>query len=131
MEMMYKLLMSYGPVSGWPDPREPANRFWKWDETHYPPILGLNDPYTGDHHIGTCRMSPKNGKDGDGVVNSECKVIGFENLWICSTAVFPSGGWANSTFTLLALALRLADHLKQLHDWDLSSTEEALAPNTA
>jgi choline dehydrogenase-like flavoprotein len=81
-----------------------------FDRHPTPPIDAAYYPYTGDHHLGTCRMNSKDGAN-DGVVNSQLQVLGGRNLWICSTAVFPSGGWANSTFTLLALALRLADHL--------------------
>ncbi len=95
----------------------------------YPPVKQENEPYTGDHHMGTCRMNSSDAAR-DGVVDSHCKVIDFKNLWICSTGVYPTGGWANATLTLLALALRLADHLKQLPDWDRSATEEALGPIT-
>ncbi|HEY9756749.1 MAG TPA: FAD-dependent oxidoreductase [Oculatellaceae cyanobacterium] len=77
--------------------------------------LGGNGTYTGDHHIGTCAMSGI----GTGVVDRNCLISkGAANLYICSSAVFPTGaGWANSTLTLLAIALRLADHLKSTaHD---------------
>jgi choline dehydrogenase-like flavoprotein len=47
-----------------------------------------------------------------GVVDSNCKVHGVANLHIASSSVFPSGGYANPTFTILALAIRLGDHLK-------------------
>ncbi|MGA7870716.1 MAG: GMC family oxidoreductase [Candidatus Binatus sp.] len=62
-----------------------------------------------NHHIGTCRMStdPHNG-----VVDPDCKVHTIDNLFISSSAVFPTGGHSNPTFTMLALAIRLADHLK-------------------
>jgi choline dehydrogenase-like flavoprotein len=35
-----------------------------------------------------------------------------DNLYIAGPSVFPASGIANPTFTALALALRLADHLK-------------------
>jgi choline dehydrogenase-like flavoprotein len=33
---------------------------------------------------------------------------------VASSSVFPTGGYANPTFTVLALSLRLADHIKGL-----------------
>jgi choline dehydrogenase-like flavoprotein len=35
------------------------------------------------------------------------------NLYVAGSSVFPTSGSANPTLTLIALALRLADHLKQ------------------
>ena len=46
-----------------------------------------------------------------GVVDANCRVHGLHNLFIAGSSVFPTGGFANPTLTLLALALRLADHL--------------------
>jgi choline dehydrogenase-like flavoprotein len=62
-----------------------------------------------NHHIGTARMSvlPQ-----DGVVDSNLKVHSLDNLYIASSATFPTGGHSNPTLTILALAIRLADHLK-------------------
>jgi len=47
-----------------------------------------------------------------GVVDSNCKVHGVSNLFIAGSSVFPTGGYANPTLTFVALAIRLADHLK-------------------
>lgn len=65
--------------------------------------------YHGKHHCGTTRMSddPKTG-----VVNRDCQVHGIPNLFIASSAVFPTHGHATPTLTIVALAVRLADHLK-------------------
>ena len=60
------------------------------------------------HHIGTTRMSET---PRSGVVDSNCRVHGTDNLYICSSSVFPTGGYANPTSTILALTLRVADHL--------------------
>ena len=46
-----------------------------------------------------------------GVVDPDCRVWGTHNLFVAGAAVFPSSGHANSTFTALALATRLARHL--------------------
>ena len=63
----------------------------------------------GWHQMGTTRMAhdPK-----AGVVDEHCRVHGVANLFVAGSSVFPSYGFANPTFTLLALALRLADHLR-------------------
>ncbi|MFC3125978.1 GMC oxidoreductase [Pseudoroseomonas globiformis] len=63
----------------------------------------------GGHHIGTARMSET---PRDGVVDANCAVYGVPNLFVASAAVFPTCSHANPTLTIVALALRLADHLK-------------------
>jgi choline dehydrogenase-like flavoprotein len=76
-----------------------------WDET--PPL----DLHGGYHHLGTTRMhvDPK-----QGVIDANCRVHGLANLFIAGPSVFPTGGYANPTLTIVALAIRLADHLKKL-----------------
>jgi choline dehydrogenase-like flavoprotein len=70
----------------------------------------LREGAYGGHHVGTARMS----RDPDtGVVDPECRVHGIDNLFIASSAVFPTSGQANPTLTIVALTLRLADHLKK------------------
>ncbi|CAN5895402.1 GMC family oxidoreductase [soil metagenome] len=61
------------------------------------------------HHMGTTRMheSPRHG-----VVDANCRVHDVANLFVAGSSVFPTSGYANPTFTIVALALRLADHLK-------------------
>lgn len=65
----------------------------------------------GNHHIGTTRMAKT---PADGVVDADGKVFGIDNLFIAGSSVFPTSGAANPTLTIVALALRLADHLKIL-----------------
>jgi len=62
----------------------------------------------GGHHIGTARMGldPRTS-----VVDANCKVHGVSNLHISSAATFPTSSQANPTLTIVALSLRLADHL--------------------
>ena len=67
----------------------------------------------GGHHLGTARMGHS---ARDGVVDKDCRVFGIQNLFIASSAVFPTSGYANPTLTIVALALRLAEHLKIRHD---------------
>jgi choline dehydrogenase-like flavoprotein len=63
----------------------------------------------GAHHTtGTCRMATK---AEDGVTDADLKVHETNNLYLCSTGVFPSGSAVNPTLTLAALSIRLADHL--------------------
>ena len=47
-----------------------------------------------------------------GVVDADCRVHGMDNLWIAGSSVFPTSGCSNPTLTLVALAVRLADHLR-------------------
>jgi choline dehydrogenase-like flavoprotein len=61
------------------------------------------------HHMGTTRMSDS---ARDGVVDCNLRCHDIDNLYVVSSSVFPVGGIANPTFTILALAVRLADHLK-------------------
>ena len=60
------------------------------------------------HHMGTTRMheDPR-----VGVVDRDCRVHGIANLFVAGSSVFPTGGYANPTLTIVALAVRLADHL--------------------
>lgn len=60
------------------------------------------------HHMGTTRMSAS---PRDGVVDAQCRVHGMENLFVAGSSVFPTGGYANPTLTIVAMTLRLADHL--------------------
>jgi choline dehydrogenase-like flavoprotein len=69
------------------------------------------DFYIGSnmHHMGTARMhrSPRSG-----VVDANCRVHDLKNLFIGGSAVFPTYGASPPTMTIVALATRLADHLR-------------------
>lgn len=67
-----------------------------------PVVLGSST----NHYLGTTRMSAD---PAAGVVDAECRVHGLDNLYVASTSVFPTGGCANPTLTLVALALRVAE----------------------
>ena len=63
----------------------------------------------GPHHMGSTRMShdPRHG-----VVDADCRVHSVDNLYVAGSSVFTTGGYANPTFALVTLALRLADTLR-------------------
>jgi choline dehydrogenase-like flavoprotein len=67
--------------------------------------------WDGIHHpMGGTRMHPDPAR---GAVDVNCRVHGLANVWVAGSSVFPTGhGYANPTLTLLALATRLADHLR-------------------
>jgi choline dehydrogenase-like flavoprotein len=81
--------------------REPGGG-WEFD-----PLISSH-PIAGFHHMGTTRMAHH---CASGVIDPDCRVFGFDNLYVAGSSVFPTGGWANPTLTLLALSLRLAEHL--------------------
>nr|WP_283815023.1 FAD-dependent oxidoreductase [Bradyrhizobium ottawaense] len=61
-----------------------------------------------NHHMGMARMAAA---ASDGVVDPELKVFGSSNLYVAGAAVFPTSGFANPTFTAIALGLGLSDRL--------------------
>ena len=71
------------------------------------------------HHAGTTRMHPD---PALGVVDGDLRVHQMENLYVTGASVFPTAGVANPTLTIIALSLRLADHLSE------SSSKNSLAP---
>jgi choline dehydrogenase-like flavoprotein len=62
------------------------------------------------HHLGATRMHTD---PAMGVVDADCRVHGVSNLYVAGSSVFPTYGCSNPTLTVVALALRLADHLKK------------------
>ncbi|MEE9494521.1 MAG: GMC family oxidoreductase [Gammaproteobacteria bacterium] len=66
--------------------------------------------WTGCHHMGTTRMSDT---PETGVVDRNCRIHGMNNLYVAGSSVFPTAGYVPPTLTIVALALRLSDHLKQ------------------
>ena len=70
------------------------------------------DGFYGDaHQMGTTRMHRN---PTLGVVDENCRVHSVANLYVAGSSVFPSGSANNPTLTIVALALRLADHVKRL-----------------
>jgi choline dehydrogenase-like flavoprotein len=82
-------------------------RMMDWLVDDEPPEL----PLAGSHHMGGTRMS---NAPNDGIVDRNLQVHGVANLYLGGSSVFPTGGFANPTFTIIQLALRLADHLENM-----------------
>lgn len=79
-------------------------KFMLGDE-HPPALLEGNF-----HHLGATRM---HSDPTSGVVDADSRVHGVRNLYVTGSSVFPTYGCSNPTLTIVALALRLADHLKK------------------
>ncbi len=87
-----------GPLGGWPH---------LIDRRLY---LGKDIPIGGTaHQAGTCRfgVDPK-----QSVLDLNCKAHDLDNLYVTDASFFPSIGAVNPTLTIIANALRVADHLK-------------------
>jgi choline dehydrogenase-like flavoprotein len=65
---------------------------------------------TAHHHLGTTRMADDQRR---GVVDADGRVHGVPNLYVTGGSVFPTGGYVNPTLTIVALAARLAAHLRE------------------
>jgi choline dehydrogenase-like flavoprotein len=89
--------------------RAGLGRFRPWVDLEGP----SRPSFPGIHHpMGATRMHPD---PRHGVVDEQCRVHGVTNLFVAGSSVFPTAlGYANPTLTLVALATRLADHLKAL-----------------
>lgn len=64
----------------------------------------------GNHHIGGARMAQGPAK---GVTDEYGRLFGLAGVSVTGSALFPTGGFSNPTMTILALALRQADHYVQ------------------
>jgi len=64
----------------------------------------------GWHHMGTTRMSddPK-----QGVVDANCKIHGIDNLYVAGSGCFATSAAPNPTLTIVALSIRLSDHVRE------------------
>ncbi len=80
----------------------------EYDEAQLSRRVARSAP-VGGHHLGTTRMAAS---ARDGVVDGNCALFELPNLYVASSSVFPTGGHANPTLTIVALALRLARHLR-------------------
>jgi len=74
------------------------------------------------HHLGTTRM---HNDPRQGVVDQNCKVHDLDNLFIAGSSVFTTGPRVNPTLNIVALAIRLADHLRTKVTGNVSTRETA------
>ncbi len=69
------------------------------------------DVFAVGHHMGTTRMSENS---LNGVVDKNLKVHNIKNLFVAGSSTFPTGGFINPTMTIVALSLRLGNHINEL-----------------
>lgn len=93
--------LAMGRVEAAPWLGDPSRR-WQTD-----PLISTH-AIGGYHHMGTTRMSDS---PRDGVTDGTGRVHGLDNLYVAGSSLFPTSGWANPTLTIVALALRTADHI--------------------
>lgn len=86
----------------------PEARLAEWirDDRHDRAIIS-----DGCHPTATTRMSSD---PTTGVVDPDCQVHGVEGLYVAGSSVFPTAGHANPTLMIVAMAVRLAEHLKTM-----------------
>jgi choline dehydrogenase-like flavoprotein len=97
--------------------KEEFHRLSIGELTTLPKIDSSNDDWEScltdvNHHMGGTRMSES---PREGVVNKNMQVWGHDNLYLCSTSIYPTSSHSNPTLTLLALSLRLVDFLTLAH----------------
>ena len=72
--------------------------------------LGKDIPISGTaHQAGTCRFGTN---PQTSVLDLDCKAHELDNLYVTDASFFPSIGAVNPTLTIIANALRVADHIK-------------------
>ena len=91
-----------------------ARAFGSWGEGNVRVLFPERDRWDeaegwGNHHMGTTRMADDPRK---GVVDANCRVHGVENLYVAGSSVFTTSATVNPTLTIVALAIRLADHVQ-------------------
>ncbi len=65
-------------------------------------------PYPSSHNLGTCRMSTD---PAEGVLDAWGRAHDVPNLFVSDGSVMTTGAAANPTLTIVALAMRQADHI--------------------
>jgi choline dehydrogenase-like flavoprotein len=62
----------------------------------------------GLHQIGLTRMAAH---ASAGVVDPNCRIFEFQNLFVAGSSTFPTSGRAPPTLPAIALAVRLSEHI--------------------
>ncbi|HEY7446939.1 MAG TPA: GMC oxidoreductase [Vicinamibacterales bacterium] len=70
----------------------------------------IQQPAGAFHPMGTTRMHDDARR---GVTDANARVHSMRNLYIAGSSLFPTGGYANPTLTIIALTIRLANHLAE------------------
>jgi hypothetical protein len=90
------------------------NKIAEIEPSNFIKLLDKNkkkDVFAVGHHMGTTRMSENS---YTGVVNKDLKVHNLDNLYIAGSSVFPTGGFINPTMTIIALSLKLSNHINKM-----------------
>jgi choline dehydrogenase-like flavoprotein len=83
-----------------------ADFLWDESDVNMPSFIS-----GGWHHMGTTRMSDD---PNNGVVDANCKVHGISNLFVAGSSCYATGSAVNPTYTIVAISLRLSDHIKEV-----------------
>ena len=86
----------------------PTSRAARSTRRSAPPPPIPTPPYPSTHNMGTNRMSEK---ARDGVVNKFGQTHDIKNLFVSDGSQFTSSAACNPTLTIVALAVRQADHI--------------------
>ena len=73
----------------------------------------LRDCSDAQHGAGSCRIGPFGVFDGKSVVDPECAVKGVDALWVVDASVMPLDCRANTNFTTIMIAEKMAEHFRR------------------
>ncbi len=85
-----------------------AHNLGRYQRLFHLDALDKVNTFYQSHHMGTTRMAAL---AESGVVDADARVHTVSNLYMAGGSVFPTFGFTNPTLTVVALAVRLADHL--------------------
>ena len=80
------------------------------------------------HQNGTCRFGTDPTKS---VLDTNCKAHDLNNLYVVDSSFFCSSSAVNPSLTIIANALRVADHLKSFHVKETPKEEKVVEVNDA